>query len=170
MNAKKSSKTVEKLFGLLVIALGLAGLYKLYVEGSHYTKAYKKELKIEQKTTYKLKDGAQSQNKLTTLWRNDFDTMKKELTELPTEFNDVASIRVYMLDKNLHPLLENLKAPIRTQKASSLNLEVSFISHFSEELKKDVLIIQYNFIDIDTENMILETSRQIVLEDQFLKK
>jgi hypothetical protein len=94
--------------------------------------------------------------------------MQKE--GLPEEFKGIWQIKVFMLDKNLHFLLKDLKAPVKTSKNGVFNLEVTFISHYSEELKKDMLIIQYNIIDIETENMILETSRQVVLEEGFLKE
>ena len=109
-----------------------------------------------------------SKNKLTSLWAQDFKKMNENTyTE---EFKQVKNIKVFMLDKNLHFLLDHLNAPIQTNQLAKYSLEVSFISHYSEDLEKDILIIQYNFIDITTTNMVLEISRQLILSDNFLKE
>jgi len=165
MSEKKSSSIVEKVFGLFIISLGLIGLYKLYIDDfTPSSPVKKKEISGDKEVLIKTE-----KSKLTKLWRNDFlDMTKKGLK--PSEFDSISNLKVYMLDKNLHFLLDDLKAPLKSQKDGHYTLETSFISHFSEEQNKNVLIIQYNFIENETGNMVLETSRQITLEDDFLKE
>jgi len=163
MSDKRNKNKAEQFFGVFIIIVGLLGLYVLYFEKTDLAqKPEPTKIKVSQNSDLP------SKSKLTQLWSKDFDAMKSE--GLPPEFKGVWQIKVFMLDKNLHFLLRDLKAPIETNKNGVFNLEVTFISHYSEELKKDMLIIQYNVIDIETDNMILETSRQIVLKDGFLEE
>ena len=163
MSDKKSKNKAEQFFGVFIVIIGLLGLYVLFFDMTDPVEMPKqRQIKVSNKAK------SSSTSKLTTLWSKDFNDMKSK--GLPPEFRGVWQIKVFMLDKNLHFLLKDLKSPIQTNKNGVYNLEVTFISHYSEDLRKDMLIIQYNIIDIETDNMILETSRQIVLEDGFLKE
>jgi len=162
-----SNKNLGKTLGLITVALGLISFVVLVLND----KASETLVKVRSKkpsTTQTQTAASNSKNRLTTLWAQDFEKMNEgSFTE---EFSQVKNIKVFMLDKNLHFLLDQLSAPISINQTAPYSLEVSFISHYSEELEKDILIIQYNFIDTATTNMVLELSRQLVLSDSFLKE
>lgn len=158
MNEDKNTKNIiEQIFGILLILGGLFG-FKLLYQNSIVDKKPAKA---------KVQNPRLNENPLTLLWKEDYEKMSPE--ELAT-LEKVNSLKVFMLDKNLHKFLKDLKAPITTKMDKPLQLEVSFMTHRSEIQEKDMLIIQYNFIDTASENMIREMSRQIQLSDDFLAK
>lgn len=155
---KTSTKVFEKIFGILLIFGGLIGLTLLFDDPVNE----KSNVKIVEQAT--LKD---NKNKLSLIWRKDFEKMRFNETD---PFKKVNSIKVFMLDKKLHHLMAGLKPPISTGVDKPLQLEVSFMTHKSEIQEKNMLVIQYNFIDTASENMVQEFSRQIELNETFFAK
>ena len=155
---KETNNIIEQVFGILLILGGLIG-FKLLFQNSIV-----KEKATDKQTEQKFEI---AENPLSVIWKKDFQEMSSEES---APFKKVNSLKVFMLDRNLHTLLEGLKPPITTKMDKPLQLEVSFMTHRSEIKEKDMLIIQYNFIDTVSENMILEMSRQIELTDNFLAK
>lgn len=107
------------------------------------------------------------QNSLQSIWLKDINEMKKK-NLFDKRINSISKIKVFMLDENLHSFLKDLKAPFKTQKKGLYTLEISFMSHFSEEDQSEKVITQYNLIQNESGNMIWELSRALNISNSKL--
>ncbi len=154
---KKSSHS--KYLGLLIIASSLVSLFILY--RTELPNQVKNPIKVTRINTKRKK------SKLQALWEEDIKKMKKE-NLFHKEISSLKKVRVFLLDENLHKHFKGLKTPFKYNNKGRNLLEVSFMTHFSENENKDKLIVQYNLTDKGSKNMFWEFSRTINLDDDFL--
>lgn len=106
--------------------------------------------------------------RLEFLWRQDIEILR-EAKKLPSGFDDIKEIVLIPATDNAKTWMKEIHVPLRVKTTGKHKMEVLLLS-FEEE---NVLgaIIQYNLVELESENMIWELGRTFVLEgDHDLEK
>lgn len=154
------SKTPQKLFGAFLIISSLTAVFLLWQSELSNTPV---------KTLSKKERKKLSKSKLQKIWEKDIKEMLEEKL-FHKEITSLKKVRVFLLDENLHKHFKSLKTPFKFNKKGRNLLEVSFMSHHSENENTDKLVIQYNLTSKQTGNMFWEHSRTIDLDESILTK
>jgi len=109
-----------------------------------------------------------SKSPFQVLWEQDIKEMFAEKV-FPQEISSIGKIRVFMLDQNLHSQFQKISAPFKQKRDGQNLLEVSFMSHRSDDDNSQKLIIQYNLTDKDSGNMFWEHSRVLTVSNSMLE-
>lgn len=156
----EKSSSHQKFFGIFLIVSSLVAVFvlwcsePLFEETSSTSHKQSKKLKVE--------------SKLQKIWEKDIKEMVKE-DLFNKEIFSIKKVRLFLLDENLHRHFKKLHAPFKLNNDGKNLLEVSFMSHHSENENTDKLVIQYNLTDKDSRNMFWEHSRTITLDPDILK-
>ena len=156
----EKSSSYQKFFGLFLIMASLTAVTFLWTSkppNNNKLNSNTKKTKV-----FKAKSEFQS------LWEKDIKEMVKD--ELfHKEISSLKKVRIFLLDENLHRHFKGLSAPFKFHQNGQNLLEVSFMSHHSENEGTDKLVVQYNLIDKDSGNMFWEHSRTINLKSNVLQ-
>jgi hypothetical protein len=130
-----------RVIGLLVLVLGL-GL-SLYIGNQYYRVSF-----------------ATPTERLQILWDQDVQKLK-EAKKLPAGWDDIRQIDLFPATDNAKVWLKNVTVPLQVRADGQHKMEVLILSW--EESGVTGAIVQYNLVDLKTNNMIWELGRTFVL-------
>ncbi|MGE0763407.1 MAG: hypothetical protein AB7N80_09015 [Bdellovibrionales bacterium] len=135
---------LARLFGLFLLAIG-ATLAVMF--GQKYAR-------------FEFGDAEQ---RLQILWEQDVEKLSAS-GKLPKAWNEIKEIQLIPATDNAKLWLKNVRVPIRLKSDGGYKMEILVVSW--EEEKASGAIMQYNLVDLKTNNMIWELGRTFVLSGQ----
>jgi hypothetical protein len=99
--------------------------------------------------------------RLEYLWQRDIETLR-EAKKLPPGFDDIKEIVLIPATDNAKTWIKEIKVPLQVKTEGKHKMEVLMLS-FEEEHVLGA-IVQYNLVELKSENMIWELGRTFVLE------
>ncbi len=141
-----------KIVGMFLILISiLGGMNLLFLDDISNSKQIKKSKIRQNKIIQK--------NRLiiNELWREDYDRLLKS-GKIPIAWVKVNKVIYIPTDSLTAELSAYLKAPLLIVKNGDYRLEVTVISHISENGKTQILL-QQNIIDIQNENTVWEMNK-----------
>lgn len=144
---------INKVIGALFIFVALVGTGKLVFDEFKVNKP-KANLNFKKSS---IKNRKQLSLDLNQRWRYDFEKLLKE-GQLPNAWLLIKEIRFIPADEALKPLVPLLIAPVKINDKGEYALEITLISHLSEQGDTQI-IFQHNIIQIINNDMAWELNR-----------
>lgn len=140
--APASSSWVGKIAGLVFVVLALSGFLVLTLD-------------------YLDSHGASPSQRLQSLWEEDLKLLADH-RKLPDAWNKIREIELIPATDTAREWARSLEVPIEVHSDGSHRLEVLLLSWSQDE--SDGAIVQYNLVDLKTNNMVWELGRTYYLK------
>lgn len=150
LNSNKTMK--QTALGLFFLAIALLGGMQLYLD---HIQSEAKQIQI-----FKLKQSKKLNNKnliINQTWRKDIERLIKN-GEIPVAWGQISQVVFHPTDPLTTELASFLQAPVKINKEGVYRLEVSIITHQSEQNRTQILL-QHNIVDIQSEDTIWELNK-----------
>lgn len=137
-----------KVFGLLLLTISLLGMGSLLFKEVRNDVAKSIGLPFDQRSRYL---------KINMTWKQDIKRLIED-AQIPMAWNEINQVMFLPTDPITVELAEKLVAPIRINSSGIYRLDISIISHQSED-EKTQIVLQHNLIDTRNDNTIWELNR-----------
>lgn len=107
----------------------------------------------------KFKNGSPA-TRLQILWENDLELLEQSAS-LPKAWNQIREVKIDAATDSAKKWMQSVYPPITVRPDGTHRLEILVISW--EEGKEHGVILQYNLVELKTENMVWELGRTLVL-------
>lgn len=147
----------QNFLGFFLLSVAILGGISLYSKHLDITQL---NLNVKNSTHGKLN---KKKLKLNQVWKKDIQRLI-ESSEIPQAWNMINKVIFIPTDPATQKLSKRLIAPVKVNTQGIYRLEVSIISHKSDNDQTQILL-QHNLVDSENENTIWELNRTYNLKD-----
>lgn len=142
----------QNLLGLFFLLIAALGGFQLYVDSSQPSRS------ISASAEAKSAKGTNNRKLIINkIWRSDIERLI-EAGQIPQAWGQISQVVFHPTDPLTTELASVLQAPVLINKDGTYRLEVSIITHQSDQKRTQVLL-QHNIVDIHDDNTIWELNK-----------